>query len=58
MDHFEEEENFPLGAKEARICFASCSDVPPNTNGTPISVITTTIGLEEQASTPVSSGYV
>lgn len=49
MDHFEEEENFPLEAKQARICFAGCRYVPPPMNGTATSVASTAIGLEEQA---------
>lgn len=57
MDHFEE--NFLLEPKQAHICFARCDNVPPNIRvGTTTSVVTTTIGLEEQASAPGSSGYI
>ena len=58
MDHFEEE-NFCLEAKQARVCFASCNNVPPSINvHIAASLVTTAVGLEEQASGPVNSGYI
>lgn len=54
VDHFEEEENFPLEAKQARICFAGWRNVAPSISvGT---VITAATGLGEQA--PATSGFV
>lgn len=59
MDHFEEEENCPLEAKQTGICFAGCNNVSPNIDvGTATPVVMKTIGVEEPASVPVSSGYV
>lgn len=59
MNHFEEKEDFPLEAKQTCICFAGCNNLPPNIDvGTATPVAMKTIEIEEQASVPVSSGYV
>lgn len=46
-------------SQNKHICFVRFNNVPPNIHvGTTTSVVTTTIGLEEQASAPGSSGYI